>query len=400
VKVLVAHNRYRSALPSGENVAVEEEISALERAGVQVVPYLRSSDEITELPMLRQLAVPFLPIHSPAAVADVRRLIDEHRVDVVHLHNPYPFISLSVVRTAHDLGVPVVVTLHNHRHSCVRGSFFRDGHACTLCQGRTIPWPAVRHGCYRDSRVQSVPMVAALAAHRRDQRAVDRWIALSDPVADSILASGLTSPERVVVRPNSVRDPGPAGPPGRGLLFVGRLTVEKGLQVLLQAWQLAHRPFGTLIVVGEGPLAREAAQVAAADPTVRVMGRLDPEAVAKQIRAAAALVVPSTAPEALPLVVLEAYAHGRPVLASDRGGLAAAVDPAVGWLSAPTGPALAEAMRTAAADDLAARGAAARGRYLRTYAPSVVIGAQLEIYRQVIAESRSRPTAPGRGPQA
>ena len=213
MKVLVAHNRYRSVLPSGENVAVDDEINALAAAGVHVVPYLRSSDDIPGLPLAGKLAVPFLPIHSPAAVADVRRLVRKHHVDVLHLHNPYPFISLSVVRAAHRLGVPVVVTLHNHRHSCVRGSYFRDGHACTLCQGRTLPWPAVQHGCYRDSRLQSVPMVVALAAHRRDQRAVDRWIALSDPVARSIQASGLTTPERVVVRPNSVRDPGPAGPP-------------------------------------------------------------------------------------------------------------------------------------------------------------------------------------------
>ncbi|HET9945239.1 MAG TPA: glycosyltransferase family 4 protein, partial [Actinomycetes bacterium] len=290
MKVLVAHNRYRSELPSGENVAVDEEISALAEAGVQVVPYLRSSDEIPRLPPLRKAAVPFLPIHSPAAVADVRRLVGEHRVDVLHLHNPYPFISLSVVRAAHDLGVPVVVTLHNHRHSCVRGSYFRDGHACTLCQGRTVPWPAVQHGCYRDSRVQSVPMVAALAVHRRDQRAVDRWIALSDPVAESIVASGLTTPERVVVRPNSVRDPGPAGPPGRGLLFVGRLTAEKGVPVLLDAWERAGRPFGTLTIVGEGPSADLAAAAARDDRSVRVLGRLDPAAVAAEIRSAAVVV--------------------------------------------------------------------------------------------------------------
>jgi glycosyltransferase involved in cell wall biosynthesis len=399
VKVLVAHNRYRSELPSGENVAVDEEIGALEAAGVGVVPYLRSSDEIPSRSLRGKLAVPFLAVHSPEAVADVRRLLAQHRVDVLHLHNPYPLISLSVVGAAHQLGVPVVVTLHNHRHSCVRGSYFRDGHACTLCQGRSLPWPAVRHGCYRDSRVQSVPMVAALAAHRRDQRAVDRWVALSDPVAESIVASGLTTPERVVVRPNSVRDPGPADPPGAGLLFVGRLTPEKGVPVLLDAWERAGRPFGTLTIVGEGPSADLAAAAARRDRTVRVLGRLDPAAVGDLIRSAAAVVVPSTAPEALPLVVLEAFAHGRGVLASDRGGLAAVVDPSVGWLATPTGPGLAAAMTAAAGDDLAAKGSAARGLFDRTYAPPVVTAAQIEIYREVIAEARSRSAARGTDPR-
>ena len=79
MKVLVAHNRYRSELPSGENVAVDEEIDALGGAGIHVIPYLRSSDEIPDLPLRRKLAVPFLPVHSPAAVADVRRLVGERR---------------------------------------------------------------------------------------------------------------------------------------------------------------------------------------------------------------------------------------------------------------------------------------------------------------------------------
>ena len=386
MKVLVAHNRYRSELPSGENAVVDEEIAELTRAGVEVVPYLRSSDEIPGLAPLAKLSVPLRPVHSPGAVADVRRLIAENQVDVLHLHNPYPLISMSVVRAARQAGVPVVMTLHNHRHSCVRGSYFRDGHPCTLCRGKSLPWPAVQHGCYRDSRAQSVPMAIALRAHRSDQRSVDRYVALTESIATSIRESGLVRADQVVVRPNSVPDPGPAAEPGDGLLFVGRLTAEKGVPLLLEAWERAGRPFGSLAVVGDGP---EAPAVAAAavrsQGAVRATGRLTGTAVAAAFRGCAAVVVPSTAPEALPLVVLEAFAHGRPVVACTGGGLEAVVDDSVGWLAAPTVGDLAATLSAAAAGDLAGRGARARERYLRTYAPSEVTASQIQIYRDVIA---------------
>lgn len=391
MRVLVVHNRYRSELPSGENRVVDAEIAGLSDAGVDVVTYLRSSDEILAMPLREKAVVPLRPLHSREAVADVDRLIRSRRPDLLHLHNPFPLISWSVVRRAHDHGLPVVVTLHNHRHSCMRGSYFRDGRPCTLCRGATLPWPAVQHGCYRDSRLQSVPMAAAFAAHRRDQRSVDRYIALTDAGAASILESGLARPDQVVVRPNTVPDPGPATAQGRGLLFVGRLTPDKGVPLLLDAWQRAGQPFGTLTVVGDGP-DRPAVDAVArqAGSGVVATGPLDHSLVTDAIAAAAAVVVPSTSPEALPLVVLEAFAQGRPVVATAGGGLADAVDNSVGWLATPSAPDLAAALVAAARDGGATRGAAARARYEERYAPDVVLAAQVEIYRLVIDERRSR----------
>jgi glycosyltransferase involved in cell wall biosynthesis len=229
-------------------------------------------------------------------------------------------------------------------------------------------------------------MAIALRAHRSDQRSVDRYVALTESIAASIRESGLVRADQVVVRPNSVPDPGPATEPGDGLLFVGRITADKGVPLLLEAWERAGRPFGSLTVVGDGP---EAPAVAAAavrsQGAVRATGRLTGTAVAAAFRGCAAVVVPSTAPEALPLVVLEAFAHGRPVVASRGGGLDAVVDAGVGWLAAPTVDDLAATLSAAAAGDLARRGARARERYLDTYAPSVVTAAQIQIYRDVIA---------------
>jgi glycosyltransferase involved in cell wall biosynthesis len=361
----------------------------LARAGVEVVPYIRSSDEIAEMGPKDKLLVPFMPLQSRRAMAEVGELLDRHRPDLVHLHNPYPLISLSIVRAAHSRGVPIIQTVHNHRHSCPRGSYFRDGHACFECRGKSVPWPAVQHGCYRDSRVQSIPMVTAFAAHRSDQRAVDKYSALSPAIAESLSQSGLVRPEQVVIRPNSVADPGPPTPPGTGLLFAGRLSREKGLPLLLDAWRESGGPFGTLTIVGDGPeRKRVEASVASRGSTVNYLGPQNRDGMNRAIRACASVVVPSTAPEALSLMVLEAFAHGRPVLATRTGGLVSLVSSSVGWLSAPEVADLSKTLTQAAASDLGTLSGAARDLYERAYTPDVVTAQQIAIYEAVLAKAK------------
>ena len=386
VRVLVAHNRYRSAVPSGENRMVDAEIAALRDTGVEVVPYLRSSDEIDDMGIRDRLSLPIRPVHSTDAVRSVERLILRHRPDIFHLHNPFPLISWSVAGVARKHSVPVVVTVHNHRHSCMRGSYHRDGHPCTLCRGLAFPWPGVQHACYRDSRLQSIPMAAAFAAHRRDQRLVDQYIALTKATASSLLGSGLVRPDQVIVRPNWVPDPGAAVTPGSGLVFVGRLSEEKGVPLLLAAWKESEFAFGRLTIIGSGT-ELAAAKQAAARPVNRLIatGQLEPTEVATAIRDAAAVVVPSISAEGLPLVVLEALSHGRPVITTTVAGLEDVVSPAFGWLADPTRDGLATTIRQAANSDLAARGRAARNVYEERYSPQIALQAQLNIYRQLAA---------------
>ncbi|MDG4792245.1 glycosyl transferase family 1, partial [Micromonospora sp. WMMD1102] len=106
MQVIVAHNRYREAQPSGENTIVDQEIVQLRAAGVTVRPFLRSSDEIAEFSPTAKALLPISPIYAPKAQQELSRLITEHRPDVLHLHNPYPLLSPWVVRTAHKHGVP------------------------------------------------------------------------------------------------------------------------------------------------------------------------------------------------------------------------------------------------------------------------------------------------------
>jgi glycosyltransferase involved in cell wall biosynthesis len=374
MKVVVAHNRYSSAQPSGENTVVDAEIAQLRGAGVEVVPFLRSSDEIGSLPFTQKAMLPLGPIVSPPAVKALKQLIKTERPDVLHLHNPYPLISPWIVKTARAHGLPVIQTVHNYRQVCANGLYFRDGHICHDCRGRAVPLPAVVHACYRGSRAQSALMATALTVHRGTWRGVDRYLALTDAIAAHLRDFGIPD-ERIVVKPNSVPDPGPPAPLGEGFLFVGRLSPEKGVSLLLDAW--ARRPEGTLRIVGDGPLR----PLVESRSDVVFLGPQNQEGVRAAMRDSAVLLVPSTWHDVLPTVILEALAAGRPVLGTDLGGIPYLVGDA-GWTVPPTVDALAAALPVAraSAPDLAA---AARKRYESTFTPELLTGRLVDIYRSL-----------------
>jgi glycosyltransferase involved in cell wall biosynthesis len=319
MKVVVAHNRYSSAQPSGENTVVDQQIATLRSAGVEVIPFLRSSDEIADLPARRKALLPLSPIYAGQAQRDLRRLLREHRPDVFHLHNPYPLLSPWVVRTAQAEGVPVIQTVHNYRQVCANGVYFRDGHICTDCQGRGYPLPAIAHACYRGSRAQSAIMATTLTLHRRTWHAVDRYLALTDAMAAHLVSYGVPR-ERIVVNPNSSPDPGTPPPLGDGFLFLGRLSEEKGIALLLEAWR-RHEvgTLGPLRIVGDGELRHLVSAAAAERADVIFTGPTDRAGVRAALRDSSVVLAPSVWHDVLPTVILEALAAGRPVLGSPLG---------------------------------------------------------------------------------
>jgi glycosyltransferase involved in cell wall biosynthesis len=381
MKVVVAHNRYSSAQPSGENTVVDAEIAQLTEAGVEVLPFLRSSDEIGSLPLAQKALLPLSPIYAPAAQRDLVRLIQAERPDVLHLHNPYPLISPWIVRTAHAHRLPVIQTVHNYRQVCASGVYFRDGHICHDCRGRALPLPAVRHRCYRGSAAQSLVMATALTVHRPTWRGVERYIALTAAIAGHLRDYGIPD-ERIVIKPNAIPDPGPAGPPGDGFLFLGRLSAEKGLQLLLNAWE-RHEDgaLGPLRIVGDGPLRAVAEAAAARRSDVVFLGPQDRSGVRDQLRATAVVVACSTWDDVLPTVVIEALAAGRPVLGTALGGIPYLIGDA-GWTVPPTVEALAGALPAAGAG-APALADAARTRYQTTFTPDLVTKRLLEVYASV-----------------
>ncbi|MDY7084069.1 MAG: glycosyltransferase family 4 protein [Actinomycetota bacterium] len=380
MKVVVAHNRYREAMPSGENVIVDTEIVQLREAGVEVLPFQRSSDSISDLPLAEKALLPLSPIYGRAAQRDLAELLAAERPDVLHLHNPYPLLSPWVVRTAHAYEVPVVQTVHNYRQVCSSGLYFRDGQNCQDCRGKLVGWPAVKHKCYRGSAAQSALMATTLAVHRPTWRSVDRFVALTDRIAAHLRDYGIPG-DRIVVKPNGLPDPGEPAPLGDGFLYGARLSPEKGLGLLVEAWRRhPEGSLGTLRIAGDGELRPLAEQVAAERTDVEYLGILDREGMRKVRDASAVVIATPTWNDVLPTVILEAMAAGRPVLGTAVGGIPYLVGEEAGWVVTPEADALAAALLRARAE-AAAVAPAARARYQRLFHPDVLTPKLIGIYR-------------------
>jgi glycosyltransferase involved in cell wall biosynthesis len=399
MRVVVAHNLYRSHTPSGENNVVIEDIQQLLKAGVDVIPFMRSSDAIPSMPLTQKLAAAAGPVYNPRAVRDFKRVLSQERVDVVHVHNLFPLLSPWIVREAKKAGIPVVQTVHNYRHTCVKGIHYRHEHVCNDCLDRRIPLPAVRHACYRDSRAQSAAMALGQVAHNRTWLMVDHFLALSSFMADRLAAQGILR-ERITVRPTAVPDPNlPNQEPDRALLFVGRLDQAKGINMLLDAWtsSCARKDGWKLRIAGTGPLAGRVARVAECDSSVIPLGGLTSDEMSQAYRDSAAVLVPSIWYEGYPRVIAEAFAHRRPVIASRIGSLATVCNLPYALTVEPKTDAWGTMLDRLTKLDLAMMGDAARDHWERTLNSNASLETLLNVYRNTTQRRRPAPDASSRG---
>ncbi|MFE7553852.1 glycosyltransferase, partial [Streptomyces gardneri] len=377
--VLVVHNRYSSAQPSGENRVVDEEVGLLRAAGHRVDVFERRSDDIAARSLLAKAAVPLLVPWNPAVRTELTARLRAERPDVVHVHNVFPLLSPAVLAACADAGVPVVATLHNYTQVCPPGTLHRDGRPCTECVGSATALPAVRHGCYRNSRLATVPLAVSLSVNRRRWwSGVERFFCISGAQRDVLVRSGMPG-ERLVVKHNFVPDPGVtrAGT-GEHLLFLGRLAETKGVRLLMAAWDAIAADGGLgvpLVIAGAGPLESEVSAWAAGRDDVRYVGLYDPAQCRRAVARSVAVVAPSMSLETFGLVVAEAMAAGVPAVAAAHGAFVELVDDGVtGLLHAPGDAAsLAARLRRIATDPALNRemGRAARRRYERDFSPAV-----------------------------
>ncbi|MFJ9082820.1 glycosyltransferase [Streptomyces sp. NPDC102384] len=390
--ILVVHNRYSSGQPSGENRVVDWEVDLLRSAGHRVEVFERRSDDIAAMPLREKAAVPLLVPWNPSVRKELTARLHASRPDVVHVHNVFPLLSPAVIAACADAGVPVVATLHNYTQVCPPGTLQRDGRPCTECVGST-PLPAVRHGCYRGSRLATVPLALSLSVNRRRWwSGVQRFFCISDAQRDVLVRAGMPA-ERLALKHNFVPDPGVyrVGE-GEHLLYLGRLAEAKGIRLLMAAWDEVAASGGVgvpLVIAGTGPLEAEVTAWAAGRDDVHYAGLLDPAECRKVVARSVAVVAPSTWLEAFGLVVVEAMAAGVPAVAAGHGAFVELVEEgATGLLHRPDErSSLAACIRRIADDPDLGRemGQAARRRYEKYFSPVVGLEHLEEEYRTAIA---------------
>lgn len=351
MRILLIHNRYLQA--GGEDAVVRDELALLRAAGHEVQLYERSNEELLRR---NPAAVALDSLWSRRTARELRARLQAWRPDVVHVHNIFYAISAAVFDVVAEAGLPMVQTLHNFRPLCLQASFHRAARACEDCLGRGL-WRGVVHRCAQGSLGSSAVLAAGLTVQRWrgvPLRQVQCFLTLSEFSREKYVAAGWPA-DRLRVKPNFA--PWPQVKPSQapeGVLLVGRLSREKGLQVLADALRAA--PGLPLRVLGDGP------DAGLLDGTgAERLGWCTPVQVQAALASAAVVVVPSQTYEQFPRIVAEAFALGVPVMASDLGPLSSIVRPGVnGWLVAPTDAlAWARALQRALSDEAERRRLAA-----------------------------------------
>lgn len=383
MKIWQVHTRYR--LDGGEDTAVDNERALLSASGHEVGTHLEQNPT-QGMPAAGALLL--APWNRSAAARVVEEAL-RFEPDVVHVHNTWFATSPAVFPALRAAKFPVVATIHNYRSSCLNAMLYRDGSPCQDCVGR-VPWRGVMRQCYRDSVVESAAVAGTLMVHRLRRtwhRDIQVVVALTRFAADILVRSGVPA-KLIEIKPNVASDPGSrASLPSQSdrVLFVGRLTEEKGIADLLGAWSRHPRPTLHLDVVGEGPLSGQLRAAAG----VSFLGPLSSREVAEAMIGARALVVPSRWYEGQPMVVLEAMAAGLPIVVPDLGALPEIVGEGglvfragdIGHLAQLSG---------ALSDDrlVDEKGAAARAEYQARYSEAAGLRRLEEVYRLAIERAQ------------
>ena len=322
MRVLIAHNFYR--LSGGEDVAVMNEIEMLKRNGHDVSLISAHNDDIKGIS--KTITTAMGTIHNIRSERQVAERIREFEPSLLHVHNFFPQFSPSIFGAARKANVPSIMTLHNYRTLCPTGVLYHNGQT-TERSLHSSAWWTVRERAYRGSLLGSFVTAAMVEWHKRRrtwQTQVDQFVALT-PFAKRKFVEAELPPDRIAIKPNWANGPSCAvltsSSVRHGALYVGRLSEEKGVRTLIEAWRFMDYP---LRVAGDGPLRAWLTEQRVSN--VSYLGRLNSDQVQAEMLRASFLVMPSVCYEMFPVTLAEAFGCALPVIASRLGSLATLVE--------------------------------------------------------------------------
>lgn len=337
-KILMVHNYYQ--IPGGEDTVVANEKRLLEENGHEVVLYTRHNNELKIMSKFQRLGLPFTTIFNPRTYRDIKRIIREKEIEIVHVHNTLNLISPSVYYAAVRMEIPVIQTIHNFRFLCPGATFYRDGHICEDCMSKGLGC-AVKHKCYRGSRVQTLICVINTWIHRHTGilRKIN-YICLTDFNKEKLLKLKQIELERIFVKPNFTYDTKLSNVENNYIdnqieyMYVGRIDELKGVKTLFEAWKLMGDKAPKLNVCGTGPLEAWCRQFIAEYHlnVIEMLGKVDNSKVKEIMKNCKALILPTLWYEGFPVTIVEAYSSQLPVIGSAIGNVDCLInDNVTGW---------------------------------------------------------------------
>ncbi|MGB0524929.1 MAG: glycosyltransferase family 4 protein [Flammeovirgaceae bacterium] len=383
MKILFIHNYYKKA--GGEDQVVENEMALLREQGHQVALLSFHNEALKQgIGEIRNF------FFNTTAYQSVIQSIRKFQPDVIHVHNFFYQASPAVFYAAQSAAVPVVQTLHNYRLICANALLMRDAKPCELCIKQVFNWYGVKYKCFQGSAIKTALLSSMIAWHHEQKTwvsRVNRFIALTDFAKQKFISSALGIPaHKITVKANSVIDLGVLPPAKREnfLLFVGRLSTEKGIEVLLDALVLIQLP---VRIIGNGPLAQRVVERVQQLDHVQYLGEQSHHEVLAQLGKSRGVLFPSVCYEGLPTVILEAFSVGTPVIASAIDNINQIVLNQVNGLTFETGnaQALAKQANLLVEEQRWAKLAEkARWSFEQAYTPEMNYQQLIEIYQEVI----------------
>lgn len=312
IRILIAHNKY--LIRGGEDVSTEADI-ALFRENIIFIEELIEDNKKIE--SIGELSAAIKSIWSFDTITRVKNIITEKNISLLIVQNFFPLLSPSIYYAAKSKNIPVLQILHNYRLICLNGLLFRDDHICEDCVNKFFPYPGVYHKCYKQSLLGSFVVAFMLFIHRIIRtwnNKIDNYIALTNFSKKKFLEAGFSS-EKIKVKPHFIfPDPGEGRGDGNFCLFIGRISPEKGLDILLNAWKIIGHKI-PLKIIGEGKTDNNI-------PGVEYLGKMNYEKLLDLLGKATLLIFPSKCYESFGRVIIEAYAKGTPVIAPFLGTMA------------------------------------------------------------------------------
>ncbi len=401
MRILQVHNRYQGGR-GGEDQVMDRESRLLRTNGNEVHQFTAHNNEIGGA--YGKLRAAIRMPYSKDGARRVAQALATYRPDIVHVHNFHYVLTPAIFDACRKARLPSVQTLHNFRGICANATFMREGRVCEDCMHGS-PYLSVRHRCYEDSALKTLPIARTIAYHRKRKTwhdKVDRFIALTEFGKRKYVEGGYDE-KRISVKPNfsyppdaawrAAADEESAGGARAGALYVGGLLPWKGISLLMEAWRDIPTP---LRVAGAGPLQNLVTQ--AEGHGVTHLGLLDAEAIYREMRRASFLVFPSLCYETFGLVIIEAFAADLPVIAARLGAAQDIISDGETGILFPPGDAgaLAEAVAWAVAhpEDMTRMSQNARREYETKYTPEANYAQLIAIYEQTIREAIADSGAP------